>query len=752
MARFGSFLASLVVLVLVGCSSGSGSDDPPPPRLAYPETAAGSDSDTYFGHTVADPYRWLENIRNQDTERWVQAQNAFALDYISALPDYRAVAQRIAPWFGTVDGPLPQSTRDAVQRQRKETLRIEGEEGADGRLYYQRQVWKRQYHQRIPGTNPDFVSVDNKIYVSTDATASDKDEVLVDVNSFRVDPDDVIELLGHRVSPDSRYLAYLMRRNFSDLFELHVVSLSDPSHILLQIPHVFSSEFEFYNDGVIYAVPRDVIDAHVSPVTFQALYYQAFDGSEPELWLQGEEFDLIYGAFLHEGQLYINIGTDMLSAYWRLDPARPDLGAQPFLDVRAQQRSFSYLGQSPDDPAKMIFATTLDSAFHRVIEVDPANPAAANWREILPLAQGEPVYVNEVSICGSDFVAEHLVEGSSRLFHYSADGVHEIELPEIGAVSNMRCTVTGSQVVLDFIHSSLVQPAVQYVYDLGSHIVTTALVEHYKGYDPELYETKRIWVTSSAGARVPVYLAYKKGLQPTGDIPVLIYSYGGFLVPVTPRFDMRAIPLLEAGGIFAIAQLRGGAEFGVEWYDDGRLLNKQNTYNDLVAVAEHLIESGWTRAGKLALLGESNGGTTTAAASLQRPDLFGVAFPFVGVHDLVRYDKFTAGHSWHGDYGQVTDEVQFKNLMTFSPLHNVRSMAYPPMYVLTSKTDARVVPAHSYKFAATLQNTATGTNPYLLYAFPKDSHSFDQHQQAALTFLWTAFFYHMGVSYRDVKP
>lgn len=752
MSHFRSLLASVAALVLVGCGSGSGSEDPPPPRLAYPETAAGPDSDTYFGQTVADPYRWLEDVRAQDTERWVQAQNAFALDYISALPDYRAVAQRIAPWFGSGGGPMPQSTRDALLRQQKESLLIEGEESSDGRLYYQRQIWKKRHHQRIPGADSDFVSVDNKIYVSTDATATEKDEVLIDVNVYRTDPDDVIQLLGHRVTPDGKYLAYLMKRNFSDLAELHVVRLSDPSSLLLRIPDVFSTEFAFYNHGVVYAVPRDVRDGHVSPFTFQALYYQTFDGSEPQVWHQGDEFELMYGVFLHEDQIYVNIGTDMLSAYWRLDPARPDLGAQPFLDVRAQQRSFTYLGSSPDDPAKLIFATTLGAAFNRVIEVDPADPSASGWRDVLPLKSGEPAYVNEVRICGPDYIAEHLVQGSSRLFHYSAGDVHEIGLPEIGSVAQMRCDTTGSETVLHYIHSSLVQPPVQYRYELASHSVSETAARTYQGYDPNLYETKRIWVTSAGGAQVPVYIAHKKGLAVSGDVPVLIYSYGGFLVPLTPGFDMRAIPLLESGGILAVAQLRGGAEFGVEWYDDGRLLNKQNTYNDIIAVAEHLIEAGWTRAGKLALLGESNGGTTTAVAALQRPDLFGVAFPFVGVLDLVRYDKFTAGHSWHGDYGRNTDEAEFGNLMTFSPLHNVRSVAYPPMYVLTSKTDGRVLPAHSYKFAATLQNAATGTSPYLLYAFPKDSHSFDQHQQAVLTFLWTAFFHHMGVSYSQSEP
>jgi len=258
---------------------------------------------------------------------------------------------------------------------------------------------------------------------------------------------------------------------------------------------------------------------------------------------------------------------------------------------------------------------------------------------------------------------------------------------------------------------------------------------------------RRLFATSTDGVQVPVYIAHKKGLKPSGDAPAFLYAYGGFFDAVVPAFTEKAIPLLESGGVYAVAQVRGGGEFGNAWYDAGRLLNKQNTYNDVIASAEHLISQGWAGAGKLAVQGESNGGLTAAAVALQRPDLFAVAFPVVGVHDLVRYDKFSSGFNWHGDYGKTDNQAEFENLMTFSPVHNVKPQQYPPMYVFTGKADGRVMPAHSYKLAAALQNVALGPNPYLLYAFPKDGHSLDRSQQAYLTYLWTAFFHHTGSRY-----
>lgn len=756
MLRICSTFAFIALVALAGCDGGSGSGkQPEPPQLAYPESASGSEGDVYFGRYVPDPYRWLEDIRSQDTQNWVQAQNRFAAEYITALPDYPTISKRIARWFAAPQTPLSHRPRDGSQSKHDEALHIEGDRATDGRLYYQRQIRQDQhlfrqdrYHRRAPQTQPELLSVDNIIYVASGATASQRDKALVDVNDFRVDPDDKIQLLGHQVSEDGKYLVYQMQRNFSDLAELHVVDLQNPSTPLMRIPHVFSQEIALYDDGVIYSSPRDVKDDHVSPHTYQSLYYQSFDGAQPQVWFDADEFDMLPGSFLHEDQLYIIIGSNMQTGYLRMDPARPELGAQRFIDRRAEQETFSYIGPSAENSAKMLFVTSHAADLYRLIEVDPSDPVLANWREILPLAsQGEAVYANEVRVCGSDYYAEHFHLGSSRLFLYNAGGTREIPLPGLGAVSEMECRQHEGQDILEYSYSSLVQPYILYSYNPATHTATPGPVLKYEGYDPDLYEMSRKIVSSTGGAQIPVYIAHKKGLKPSGDIPLLIYSYGGFMAEVKPQFDMRFIPLLENGGIYAVAQVRGGAEFGSRWYEAGRLLTKQNTYDDVIAVAEHLIDEGWTRPGKIALQGESNGGTTAAAVALRRPDLFGVVFPMVGVHDLVRYDTFTVGFSWHGDYGRNTDEAEFNNLMTFSPLHGVKPIAYPPVYIFTSKTDGRVMPAHSYKLAAALQNTATGTSPYLLYAFPKDDHSLSENLQAVLTFQWTAFFHHMGLPY-----
>ncbi len=736
-------LAFSALLALAGCGGGSDEhSEPPPPELVYPETTAGSDSDTYFGRVVADPYRWLEDIRGQQTDHWVEAQNRFTADYITALPDYKAIEKRIAPWFA----PPPDAAlmRSLAIDQPEDVQRVKGVQGVDGHYYYQLQVRRERHHQFIPGRDARFVSADNIIYVASGPEAVDQGKVLINADDFRIDPDDDIQLINHQVSSDGRYLVYAMQRNFADLVELHVVSLAQPTQLILRIPHAFSPQFTLYGDGVVYASPKGTTDPHVSAHTFQTLYYQPFSGGERQAWFQGTQFDQI-GSALHQDQLYINIVRDMRSSQLRLDPAHPEQGAHAFLGTPEDQESFNFAGPSGEDPAKMLVITTQGAASNRLIEVDPADPSPESWREILPRsAPGETVYVNEIVACGSDYYAEHLDLGSSRLFHYSAAGVDEIPLPGLGAVSSMYCADLDGQAILNYWFSTLAQPSTGFSYNPATKVATRGATRRYEGYDPNLYEVRRLVVTSSDGAQVPVYIAHKQGLQPSGDAPSLIYVYGGFGVALTPGFQEKAIPLLESGGIYVLAQVRGGNELGSDWHEAGRLLNKQNTYDDVVAVAEHLIGQGLTSPGKLALQGESNGGLTTAAVALQRPDLFSVVFPTVGVLDLVRYDKFTSGFGWHADYGVTTRQDEFENLMKFSPLHNVKPLAYPPTYVFTGKSDGRVMPAHSYKYAATLQNTATGTSPYLLYAFPKDGHSLDRNWQTVLTYLWTAFFHHTG--------
>lgn len=725
--------AATALAALSACGGGGGSPAPEPSRLAYPQTRSGTDAETHFGRTVADPYRWLEDITSMETDDWVRAQNQLTDAYITALPDYAALSARVAA-LGT---PMAEKRGGASAAEQ----RIQGVQAQGGKYYYQVQTLQLRQDLMRPGPAPAFVSVDNTIYVADSAQATGQGRVLLKADALRIEPDDHIQLLNHQVSEDGRYLAYAMVRNYADLAELHVVDLQRPAGgPILSIPHINSGAFALTDQGVAYSSPRSTTHPHVSPHTHQTLYHRRFSGQPAEAWLRGAQFERLLPAFVHKGRLYYAVSTAGSLALGRIDLTNPQDSAELILDAREQGRSFEPRALSGQDPDKLLVLTSQGAALNRLIEVDLNHPAPENWREILPnSAPGTVEYVNTAIRCGDDYYAEHLVQGSSRLFHYGSGGRQEIALPGEGSIQ-MRCDEHDG--VLRYAYSSLTQPYTSYKYDPAAHRSVQGPTMSWAGYDPSQYEMRRLTATSKDGTSFPVYIAHKKGLQPRGDAPTMLHVYGGFNVPVLPAFDTKHLPLLERGGIYAVAQVRGGAEFGSAWWDAGRLLNKQNTYDDVAAAAEHLIAAGLTQPGKLALQGASNGGLSTAVLGLQRPDLFAVVFPTVGVLDLLRYDQFTSGFGWHGDYGQATDQAQFENLMRLSPLHNVQPRDYPPTYVFTGKADGRVMPGHSYKYAATLQNTATGTQPYLLYAFSKDGHSLQSNRLQYLSFLWTAFFHH----------
>lgn len=739
-------LAFITLTGLAGCGGSNDSQEPAPepPKPAYPQTRSGTDSDVYFGRAVADPYRWLEDIESAETDAWVRAQNQLTAQRITEMPDYAALSARISQWFAAPAGATKQSGLG-----RQEDIHVEGVQGRDGKYYYQIQQRQRQHDFMRPGQQPAFLSVDNAIYVARSASDTEQGKRLVDTSVYRIDPDDNIQLQRHQLSPNGKYLAYALVRNYADVAELHVLDLQQPGQVpMVRVSNAYSGAFTLMDDGISYASPRQTVNPHVSPHTYQTLYFLSFADMETQAWVQGEQFDQIGPSLVHGNYLYYEISTAMRGAIGRIDLTHPENGAELVLDLRSAKKTLSLYGVSPDDPNKLLILTSQGAALNRLVEIDPNNPDPANWRELLPnSAPGVTEYANTFELCGGDHYAEHLVQGSSTLVHYNSSGRHEIPLPGAGTVDEMQCHDSNGQTMLSYVFSSLSQPHVRYNYDPVTHSVTQVASSRYAGYDPSQYEMRRLTATSKDGTQFPVYIAHKKGLKPDGEAPTMIYVYGGFFTAVTPTFMEKLIPLLESGGIYAVAQVRGGSEFGMDWYDAGRLLNKQNTYDDIAAAATQLISEGLTRPGKLALQGESNGGLSTAALGLQRPDLFAVVFPTVGVLDLVRYDRFSSGFGWHADYGQVTRQDEFENLMRFSPLHNVKPQAYPPTYVFTGKSDGRVMPAHSYKYAATLQNTATGSAPYLLYAYPKDGHSLESNRQSYLTYMWTAFFHHTNSRY-----
>lgn len=725
----------IALAALAGC--GGGSDAPTPERPAYPPTRSGTASDVYFGRTVADPYRWLEDISSRETDDWVRAQNQLTDSHITVMPDYAALSKRIADLAVQIT-----DKQGGVNQQQ----RVEGVQGKDGRYYFQIQKQQLRQDTRRPGQASGFASVDNVIYVASSAKHMAKGTALVKADDFRIDPDDHIQLLNHQVTPDGRYLAYAMVRNYADLAEVHVIDLQQPDiGITLTIPNVWAGSFALLDQGITYTTPRATSDPHVSPHTYQTLYYRTFSGDAAQAWVHGSQFDQIAPIATHDGYFYYSLTTGNSTALGRTNLANPQNSAELILDGRAQNKTFEFFGLSQEDPAKILIRTSQGAALNRLIEVDPKLPASEHWREILPNSSvGVTEYINNIARCGTSFYAEHLVQGSSKLFHYGVQGKTEITLPGDGSVS-MSCTGEGDE--LDYSYSSLVQPDISYKYDPDTRESSQGPTMSFAAYDPSQYEMRRLMVTSKDGTSFPVYIAHKKGLKPNGEAPVMLYAYGGFDDPILPAFYTKYIPLLESGGIYAVAQVRGGGEFGTAWWDAGRLFKKQNTYDDIAAAAEHLISAGLTQPGKLAMQGASNGGLSTAVLGLQRPDLFAVTFPTVGVLDLVRYNLFTSGFGWHDDYGQVTNQAQFENLMKFSPLHTVKAKAYPPTYLFTGKSDGRVMPAHSYKYAATLQNTATGHQPYFLYAFSKDGHSLESNHAQQLTYMWAAFFHHTGARY-----
>jgi prolyl oligopeptidase len=714
--------ALLTMACMLAACGGGGSDSPEPaPDMRYPVTQVGDEASVHFGQRVADPYRWLEDIRSTPVIDWVRAQNAFSAAHVEGLPAYQPLLQRLTQ---LQDYETEQLKRGAQGLLGRDGQYQEGQQ-VQGRYYYQWQRMEQTQHglRRLPQTARGR-SVDNRIYVS--AGQGLVGQLLVDVGvQARSEPDDAIELLGHQLSANGRYLAYRLKRNHADLDELHLIDLGSG----LQSPTVLSQTvaggFGFEGEHLLYVEALNIEQVERSSYGVQAIQRIALAdlrGSKQTLYRSGGELPQASLGLLPvvDGQLYIEQGTTTATSdLLRLDLRTANAKAQKVLDGQGRD-SFELVGEDRAFPGRLLVKTSHGSAMMRLVSIDPEQPQGGVWRHILPVQASD--VVQDIRICGAHAYAKQGFGGASRLTRYAMDGAsapQAIPLPMQGSVPAMRCDEEDG---LRFQLSSLVLPhqVVRYEPVGGRVEVMTKTV--YAGHDPQRYETYPLLVPASDGSQIPVTIAHRKGLVRDGSAPALMYVYGGFNVSLDAAFSPEIVPLLESGGIYLIAHVRGGAEQGLAWYDAGRLQHKSRTYADLADVARYLAAQGYTRADRMGVTGGSNGGTSSAAAALLYPELFAVALPKVGVHDLTRYPLFTQGFQWLSDYGDPTVGSEFSNLMGFSPLHNVKARRYPAMYVITGQNDQRVLPAHSYKLAATLQKTATGPGPYLLHAFDKSGH------------------------------
>jgi prolyl oligopeptidase len=662
------------------------------PALHYPATRQSDQADVYHGVSVADPYRWLEDTDSPETRAWVEAENAVTFAYLASLPERAAIRERLTrlwnyPKYGA---PFKRG--------------------------------KRYFYSENSGLQNQSV-----LYVADSPAAPGR--VLLDPNTLSRDGTVALSALG--VSDDGRLLGYGTSASGSDWQEFHVRDVASGRDLPDTLKWIKFSGLAWTKDGRGFFYSRYDAPASGNVLTNvnenQKLYYHRLgtpQSADVLVYERPDHPDWGFGARVTDDGRYavinVSLGTDQRNRLYYIDlgdPGRPDVKAPVVKLLDAFDASYTLV----DNGGHVFYLLTDNGAPRgRVIAVDVNNPQPARWRTLIP--EG-PDALDGVTRVGDRFVAEYLQDAhaSVRLHSLAGRPLGEVTLPGIGTVGG----VDGRRGDTEFFYSftSYLAPTSVYRYDLRTRAST--LVKAPKlDFDASRYETKQLFFQSKDGTRVPVFVTARKGVALDGHNPTLLYGYGGFNISLTPSFSPATLVWLEMGGVYAVANLRGGGEYGKEWHEAGTLLRKQNVFDDFIGAAEYLVRERYTSPASLAIQGGSNGGLLVGAAMTQRPDLFGVALPAVGVMDMLRFHKFTIGWAWKSDYGSADDSTQFRALHAYSPLHNLKpGTRYPATLVTTADHDDRVVPGHSFKFAATLQRAqAPGGPPALIRIESKAGH------------------------------
>lgn len=652
--------------------------------LSYPTSRRTDCVETLHGIPVADPYRWLEDLNATETQAWINAQNAVTTAYLAQIPQRETIRQRLtALWnYERYGIPFRQGSRYFFTRN-------------DG--------------------------LQNQAVLYWTAALTAEPQVLLDPN--QLSPDGTVALSGYAVSEDGRLLAYGLSASGSDWTEWRVREVESGQDRADRLQWVKFSGAAWTHDNAGFFYSR--YDAPTAGETYkdvnyyQKLYYHRLGTPQAEDQLIYERPDQKEWAFsagvTDDGRyliIYVTRGTFRQNGIFYKDLQASD---SPVIELFNQfDATYDFIG---NEGLRFYFRTDLEAPLSRVIAVDLDQPE--QWQEILPESADS---LREVNLVGDQLLALYLHDAHSQVKSFDKTGalVHEITLPGIGSVSGFGGHQADQETFYTF--TSFTTPGAVYHYDLTTG-KSTSFHQPELDFDPALYETKQIFYTSQDGTRVPMFLCHKKGITLDGNTPTYLYGYGGFNIPLTPSFSSSILVWLEMGGIFVQANLRGGGEYGREWYQAGTLRDKQNVFDDFIAAAEWLIAHGYTSTPKLAIGGGSNGGLLVGACLTQRPDLFGACLTAVGVLDMLRFHKFTIGWAWVSDFGSPDDPDQFKTLLGYSPYHNLKpGVAYPATLITTGDHDDRVFPAHSFKFAAALQHAQGSPAPILIRIETKAGH------------------------------
>ena len=657
--------------------------------LAYPTSQKVDQVDDYHGTKVEDPYRWLEDPDSEETKAWVEAQNQVTFEYLNEITVREKIKQRLTQLWDYEKFSIPFKEGDRALRY----------------FYFKNDGLQNQ----------------SVLYTLISLDAEPK--VLLDPN--KLSEDGTVALSGVSISEDAKLMAYGLSTSGSDWQEWKVRDIETGEDISDHLKWIKFSGASWTKDnqGFFYSrydEPNEV--TKLEDVNYyQKLYYHQLGKPQSEdilIYHRPDQKEWGFSGGVTEDGRYLIIsvwlGTDPKNLIFYKDLANPN--AEVVELINEFEANYSFIDNDGD---VFWFRTDLDAPRGRVIAIDTKNPARSQWQEIIP--QTDEV-LESVGLLNNQFVVDYLKDAHTQVKIFDLNGafVREVELPGIGSAGGFSGKRYDTETFYSF--TSFTTPATIYHYDMVSG-ESTIFRQPKVDFNPADYETNQVFYSSKDGTQVPMFITHKKGLQLDGNNPTYLYGYGGFNVSLTPSFSVGSLIWLEMGGVYAIPNLRGGGEYGEEWHQAGTKLNKQNVFDDFITAAEWLISNKYTKPAKLAIGGGSNGGLLVGACLTQRPDLFGAALPAVGVMDMLRFHKFTIGWAWCSEYGSAENPDEFKALYAYSPLHNLKSeTSYPATMITTADHDDRVVPAHSFKFAAALQEAHAGKNPVLIRIETKAGH------------------------------
>lgn len=655
-------------------------------KFNYPTSKQTEDTENLFSIKVKDPYRWLENPDSEDTKAWVKAQNEVTFSYLSQLEIREQLKERITQLWNYEKFGIPFKRGN------------------------------RYFYFKNDG-------LQNQSVLYTLESLDDEPQVLLDPN--KLSEDGTVALSGLAISDDGNLMAYGLSTGGSDWIEYKVRNIETNEDLTDHLKWIKFSGASWTKDnkGFFYSrydePNKKTLLEDVN--YYQKLYYHRLGTEQAEdilMYHRPDEKEWGFSGRVTEDGRYLIIsvwrGTDPKNLVFYKDLQNPD--AEVIELISEFEASYSFIDR---DKNTFWFRTDLDAPKGKVIAININHPERNNWNTIVSEAEET---LEGVGLLNNQFVTDYLKDARSQIKIFSLDGtlIREVELPGIGSVGGFNGKRYDTETFYSF--TSFTTPATIYRYDMvtGESIVFR---QPTVDFNPDNYVTKQIFYLSKDGTNIPMFITHKKDLQLNGNNPTYLYAYGGFNISLTPFFSISNLVWMELGGVFAVPNLRGGGEYGEAWHQAGMKDKKQNVFDDFIAAAQWLIDNNYTSSERLAIAGGSNGGLLVGACMTQRPELFACCLPAVGVMDMLRFHKFTIGWAWCSEYGSPDNEAEFKTLYAYSPLHNLTSgTKYPATLITTADRDDRVVPAHSFKFAAALQKAHQGDNPVLIRIETKAGH------------------------------